>query len=69
MASIEDLERSLQVRLEPDTFAVYADALQSQGDPRGEVIALDLEIDAHAPSSITRRFPPQFQSNLIDSPN
>jgi hypothetical protein len=30
-----------------DTLAIYADHLLSEGDPRGELIALDLQIDTH----------------------
>src|SRR5258708_20502667 len=31
-----------------DTLAIYADHLLAEGDPRGELIALDLQIDTHA---------------------
>lgn len=37
-----ELERSLQASWSLDTLAVYADLLQQRGDPRGELIALDL---------------------------
>jgi uncharacterized protein (TIGR02996 family) len=43
MSSTRDqLEASLRARCDHDTLAVYADFLQSHGDPRGELIALDL---------------------------
>jgi uncharacterized protein (TIGR02996 family) len=38
----EDLEAALRARPDDATLAVYADYLQAQGDPRGELIALDL---------------------------
>jgi hypothetical protein len=41
------LEAALAAAWDRDTLAVYADHLQAEGDPRGELIALDLEIDAH----------------------
>ena len=44
----EDLEANLAASFDRDTLAVYADELQSLGDPRGELIALDLQIEAHA---------------------
>ncbi|HEY5935628.1 MAG TPA: hypothetical protein VIU61_13355, partial [Kofleriaceae bacterium] len=44
----EDLEANLAASFDRDTLAVYADFLQSIGDPRGELIALDLQIEAHA---------------------
>jgi hypothetical protein len=43
----DDLERALHKRWDRDTLAVYADALQAKGDPRGELIALDLAGVAH----------------------
>jgi hypothetical protein len=53
----EDLEANLATSFDRDTLAVYADELQSLGDPRGELIALDLQIEAHAdPASQTRRY-------------
>ena len=41
------LETALAAVWDRDTLAVYADHLQAEGDPRGELIALDLEIEAH----------------------
>lgn len=35
---------------DPAQLAVYADALQAQGDPRGELIAIDLHAAAHGAS-------------------
>jgi len=43
-ASIDELEASLQTRWDLETLEVYADCLESRGDPRGELIALDLAI-------------------------
>jgi hypothetical protein len=39
-----ELEATLQAAWDPDTAAVYADLLTSRGDPRGELIALDLAL-------------------------
>jgi len=39
---LHELETALQRELDPDTLAVYADALEAVGDPRGELISLDL---------------------------
>jgi hypothetical protein len=42
----DDLEAALAEQFDPDQLAVYGDYLQSLGDPRGELIALDLhEVD------------------------
>lgn len=38
----DQLEAALAAEWTYDNFAVYADFLQSQGDPRGELIAIDL---------------------------
>jgi hypothetical protein len=43
----ETLEAALAAAWDRDTLAVYADHLQAEGDPRGELIALDLQIEAH----------------------
>jgi hypothetical protein len=42
-----ELEVALQERWDDETAAVYADALIARGDPRGEVIAIDLHIARH----------------------
>jgi hypothetical protein len=47
---LADLETSLRQSFTPDNLAVYADYLQAQGDPRGELIALDLR-QAQAPDA------------------
>jgi hypothetical protein len=44
---IAKLEAALQDTFDREHLAVYADALQARGDPRGELIAIDLHIDAH----------------------
>lgn len=44
MAGVEELEATLQAQWDVDTAAVYADALIERGDPRGELIAIDLQI-------------------------
>lgn len=44
---IDELEAALQARWDPETAAVYADALIARGDPRGELIALDLYAARH----------------------
>ena len=47
MQERHELEAALALAWDKDTLAVYADHLQADGDPRGELIALDLEIEAH----------------------
>jgi hypothetical protein len=42
----ETLEAALLSSWDRDTLTVYADHLQAEGDPRGELIALDLQIEA-----------------------
>jgi hypothetical protein len=44
VTSARDLELALRARWDRETLLVYADALQAAGDPRGELIALDIEI-------------------------
>ena len=62
----EDLEANLAASFDRDTLAVYADFLQSIGDPRGELIALDLQIEAHAdPANPARRYR-YAPSGLVD---
>lgn len=46
METRETLEAALLSSWDRDTLAVYADHLQAEGDPRGELIALDLQIAA-----------------------
>lgn len=46
-AARRELEAALAAGLERDTLAIYADLLLAEGDPRGELIALDLQIEAH----------------------
>ena len=43
----ETLEDALRVDFSRENLAVYADALQEEGDLRGELIALDLRIADH----------------------
>ena len=50
MADVDELERALLERWDPDTLAVYGDCLQARGDPRGELIALDRELRERGPS-------------------
>jgi hypothetical protein len=40
----DEIEASLQTAWDADTAAVYADLLSSRGDPRGELIAIDLAL-------------------------
>lgn len=46
METRETLEAALAASWDRDTLTVYADHLQAEGDPRGELIALDLQIEA-----------------------
>lgn len=54
MTTIDDLEAQLRDGLDrgvdPDIVTVYGDQLQAEGDPRGELIAIDLEM-AHSGST------------------
>ena len=52
---LADLEAALLAEWSPDTLAVYGDYLQSQGDPRGELIALDLQIAGDQADAPMRR--------------
>jgi hypothetical protein len=42
---VHELEQALIARWDRETLLVYADALQGTGDPRGELIVLDLEAE------------------------
>lgn len=46
MSAIAELEAALRASWDREILAVYADALQAEGDPRGAVIAIDLQIAA-----------------------
>ena len=53
---IAELEHELQETWDPERLVVYADELQQLGDPRGELIALDLELERERrPELATRR--------------
>lgn len=45
------IEGMLKTDREHEALAVYADLLLAEGDPRGELIAIDLHIDAHGPNA------------------
>lgn len=60
MTTIDDLEAQLRDGLDravdPDIVVVYADQLQALGDPRGELIVVDLEIEQSGGSpALTKR--------------
>lgn len=57
MTSAAELEAVLQRQPDDATWAVYADLLQAKGDPRGELIALDLQLDREGrpPELVKRR--------------
>ena len=44
-AARDQLEASLRARWDRETLAVYADHLEAIGEPRGELISIDLRID------------------------
>ena len=54
---MDELEAALLARWDRETLRVYADALQAAGNPRGELIALDLELEekGYAHELATRR--------------
>ncbi|HEU0031597.1 MAG TPA: hypothetical protein VFQ53_13250 [Kofleriaceae bacterium] len=54
MSSVAVLEAALQTRWDRETLAVYGDALSAAGDPRGELIALELTA-ARTPEVEARR--------------
>src|SRR5450755_4371951 len=41
----EELEAAVRVAWDREAIAIYADHLQAIGDPRGELVAIDLRID------------------------
>jgi hypothetical protein len=45
--NIDELEAALAASFDHELLAIYADALQSMDDPRGELIAIDLHMDEH----------------------
>src|SRR4051812_36224854 len=47
---LAELERALAQQRTPELLAVYADALQAVGDPRGELVSIDLHVAARGPS-------------------
>jgi uncharacterized protein (TIGR02996 family) len=51
----DELEAALLARPDDTTLLVYADLLQAQGDPRGELIALDLRPPDQSTTGIERR--------------
>nr|MBA2544175.1 hypothetical protein [Deltaproteobacteria bacterium] len=56
MGTRDGLEAALLASWDRETLAVYADHLQAQGDPRGELIALDLELATRSsPELVARR--------------
>lgn len=55
MANRDDLEEALVACWNLDDLAVYADQLLAEGDPRGELIALDLQPDAASTEWQARR--------------
>lgn len=50
MATLDDLEAALRTSWDRGTVAVYADHLQTLGDTRGELIAIDLRIEEAGPT-------------------
>ncbi len=49
-----DLEAALDDDFSHQNLAIYADLLQTEGDPRGELIAIDLRIAGLGPSDALR---------------
>ncbi len=47
MSRREEIEASLRTQIDRELLAVYADVLQTEGDPRGELVAIDLHAEAH----------------------
>lgn len=56
MGDRDGLEAALLASWDRETLAVYADHLQAAGDPRGELIALDLQLERRtSPDLVARR--------------
>lgn len=55
MTTRDELEAALRAHPDDATLAVYADLLQAQNDPRGELIALDLRAPAMSTRGIETR--------------
>jgi len=56
VSSRDGLEAALAAAWDRETLAVYADHLQAEGDPRGELIVLDLELASRStPELVARR--------------
>lgn len=51
MNRLADLEAALAARRTPELLAEYGRALQAIGDPRGDLIAIDLQLAAHGPGA------------------
>ena len=57
MSGVQDLEAAVRASWDRESLAVYGDHLMSIGDPRGELVAMDLRIDQEgaAPAVVARR--------------
>ncbi len=55
MGARDGLEAALLASWDRETLAVYADHLQGLGDPRGELIALDLELATRSTPELVQR--------------
>jgi uncharacterized protein (TIGR02996 family) len=67
----EDTELEAQLRADPDDVAahlVYADLLQTQGDPYGELIVLQHELAANPTKAIAKRERAWFERNYFEVP-
>jgi len=63
MPTLEDLEAQILATWDRETIEVYGDQLQSLGEPRGELIAIDLAIeDSGSTPELVRR-----REELIDA--
>jgi hypothetical protein len=47
MATLAEIEAALAANFDREQLAVYGDYLQSIGDPRGELVAIDLHVGKH----------------------
>jgi hypothetical protein len=47
LARRDDIERALAAKFDREHLAEYGDFLMTEGDPRGELVALDLQIEQH----------------------
>ena len=64
--SRDEIEAELAADFTPETLSVYADLLLAEGDPRGEVIAIDLRGGAGREAAIEKWLGPLAKEAVVD---